>query len=88
MNKEQRMYNVSEGAYMTRLTVSSFRSKVSKLGIKGRKQGRNVFYTRQMLEDIYDGKVYTQKPAKKTPKKTLKKTTKKNVTRAAKKRTK
>ena len=55
MPKQERLYTSEEGAYMTRLTINSFRVKVSKLGIKGTKQGVKVFYTRKMLEDVYNG---------------------------------
>jgi hypothetical protein len=53
----ERLYSAIEGAHMTRLTMSSFRTKVSKLGIKGRRDGTKVYYTRAQLQDIYDGKV-------------------------------
>jgi len=65
---------------MTRLTLSSFRTKVSKLGIKGTKKGKSVFYTREQLENVHSGvaaksakKVKTAKKAKKPakPKKTV-----------------
>jgi hypothetical protein len=54
---QQRLYSSEEGAYMTRLTIGSFRVKVSKLGIRGTKQGSKVFYTRKQLEAIYEGSV-------------------------------
>jgi hypothetical protein len=53
--KAVKLFSVKDGAYMTRLTLSSFRSKVSKLGIKATKKGREVFYTRQQLEDVHNG---------------------------------
>lgn len=34
--EEERLYTSKEGAHMTRLTINSFRVKVSKLGIKGK----------------------------------------------------
>jgi hypothetical protein len=49
MPKSERLYSAEEAAYMTRLALASFRTKVSRLGIKGKKDGRNVFYT---LEEI------------------------------------
>ena len=55
MADQERLYSADEGAYATRLTLSSFRVKVSKLGIKGQKQGVKVFYTRKQLEDVYNG---------------------------------
>lgn len=55
MPKEDRLFTAEQGAFMTRLTMSSFRTKVSKLGIKGQRQGQKVFYTRKMLEDVYNG---------------------------------
>ena len=66
---KERLYSAIEGAHMTRLTMSSFRTKVSKLGIKGQRDGIKVYYTRAQLQDIYDGKASTkgQKlPAKKS----------------------
>jgi hypothetical protein len=48
MAKPDRLYTAQEGAFMTRLTLSSFRTKVSKLGVKGTKQGVKVFYTRKI----------------------------------------
>jgi hypothetical protein len=53
--KQERLCSAEEGAYATRLTLSSFRAKVSKLGIKGTRQGQKVFYTHKQLEDIYNG---------------------------------
>ena len=53
--KQERLYSAEEGAYATRLTLSSFRAKVSTLGIKGKRQGQKVFYTHKQLEDIYAG---------------------------------
>lgn len=53
--KQERLYTSKEGAFMTRLTINSFRVKVSKLGIKGQKQGAKVFYSRKQLEDIHNG---------------------------------
>jgi hypothetical protein len=55
MPTNDKLFTAGEGAYMTRLTLSSFRTKVSMLGIKGRKQGVMVFYTRKQLEDVYNG---------------------------------
>jgi hypothetical protein len=55
--KDERLFTAEQGAFMTRLTMSSFRTKVSKLGIKGTKQGRKVYYTRKQLEAIHEGKV-------------------------------
>ena len=52
----ERLYSATEGAHMTRLTMSSFRTKVSKLGIKGQRDGTKVYYTRAQLQDTYDGK--------------------------------
>jgi hypothetical protein len=65
------LFDVEKAAYMTRLTVSSFRVKVSRLGIKGVKQGVKVFYTRKQLEDVYKG--ISHKAVKKTTKKVSKK---------------
>jgi hypothetical protein len=69
MAKEQRLYSAEDGAYMTRLSLSSFRTKVSKLGIKGTKQGAKVFYTHGQIEDIHSGvPAGTEKAAKATAK--------------------
>jgi hypothetical protein len=61
--KADRLYTAEQGAYMTRLTMSSFRTKVSKLGIKGKRQGVKVFYSRKQLEDVHNG-VPAKKPTK------------------------
>jgi hypothetical protein len=53
--RKERLYSTEEGAYATRLTLSSFRTKVSKLGVKGQRQGQKVFYTKKQLEDVYNG---------------------------------
>ena len=45
MLHSERVITAEQGAHMVGLTLSSFRSKVSRLGIKGKKDGRNVFYT-------------------------------------------
>ena len=53
---------------MNGINVGTFRVKVSKLGIKGTKQGVKVFYTKAQLQDIYDNKpskVVKALPAKK-----------------------
>ena len=63
MAKQERLYTSKEGAIMTRLTINSFRVKVSRFGIKGKKQGNNVFYTHKQIEDIYYG-VSAKKPTK------------------------
>jgi hypothetical protein len=55
MAKQEKLYSSTEAAYATRLTIFSFRTKVSKLGIKGQKQGRKVYYTKKQLEDVYNG---------------------------------
>jgi len=47
---------------MTRLTMSSFRTKVSRPGIERTEQGVKVFYTRKQLEAI--NKRSAAKPAK------------------------
>ncbi len=68
MATQDRSYSAKEGAFMTRRTLSSFRTRVSKLGIKGTKNGAKIFYTRTQLQDIYDGrpsKKFKALPAKK-----------------------
>lgn len=62
MSKEERLFTAEQGAYMTRMALATFRTKVSKLGIKGTKQGTKVFYTRKQLEDLYNG--VASKPVK------------------------
>jgi hypothetical protein len=37
------------------MALSSFRTRVSKLGFKGTKQGVKVLYSRKQLEAIYKG---------------------------------
>jgi hypothetical protein len=69
MAKQERLYSAVEGAFMTRTTLTTFRTKASKLGIKGRRDGTKVYYTRAQLEDIYNGKASRKVkalPAKKT----------------------
>jgi hypothetical protein len=56
MAKQERLYSAAEGALMTRTTLATFRTKARKLGIKGRRDGKEVYYTRAQLEDIYSGK--------------------------------
>ena len=51
----EKLYTAEQGATMTRLTLSSFRSKASRLLIKGRREGRQVYYTGKQLEDVYHG---------------------------------
>ena len=51
----EKLFTAEQGAFMTRLTLSSFRTKVSRLGIKGQRQGTKVLYTRKQLEDVHDG---------------------------------
>ncbi|MGA2975937.1 MAG: hypothetical protein ABSF77_11570 [Spirochaetia bacterium] len=55
MARPAKLFSARDGAYMCRLELSTFRSKVSILGIKGTKKGRSVFYTRQQLEDVHSG---------------------------------
>lgn len=56
MAKEERLYSSKDAAYATRLTLASFRTKVSNLGIRGTRKGAGVFYTKAQLQDIYDNK--------------------------------
>lgn len=69
VSKEENLFTADQGAYMTRMELSSFRTKVSKLGIKGTKQGVKVFYTRKQLEAIYKGSVAKTEKAVKAKKK-------------------
>ena len=64
MPKTERLYSAEEAAYMTRLALSSFRTKVSKLGIKGARKGQKVFYTRKQVENVYYGAVKPVPPKK------------------------
>ena len=80
----ERLYSAIEGAHMTRLTMSSFRTKVSKLGIKGQRDGTKVFYTRAQLQDIYDGKVSKKVKALPAKKAKAKKATARRAERKAK----
>lgn len=84
MAKENRLYSAEEGAFMTRLTMSSFRTKVSKLGIKGKKYGTKVYYTKTQLQDIYKGKVSKMVKALPEKKAKAKKATARRVARKAK----
>lgn len=80
----ERLYSAVEGAYMTRLTMSSFRTKVSKLRIKGRRDGTKVYYTRAQIQDIYDGKVSMKVKTLPAKKAKAKKTTARRAERKAK----
>ena len=84
MAKEERLYTAVEGAYMTRTTLSTFRTKVSKLGIKGRKDGTKVYYTRAQLQEIHDGKASKKVKALPSKKAKAKKATARRVERKAK----
>ena len=55
MAKQERLYTAVEGAHMTRLALSSFRSKVSKLKIRGTRDGQRMLYTHKQIEDIFNG---------------------------------
>jgi hypothetical protein len=52
---KEKLYTTVQGAHMTRLTLSAFRSKASRLMIKGQRQGRQVYYTQTQLEGVYYG---------------------------------
>ncbi len=56
---------------MTRMALASFRTRVSKLKIKGKRVGVKVLYTRAQLEAIYAG-VPARETTVATPKKTIK----------------
>lgn len=93
MSKEEKFLTAEQGAFMTRLTLSSFRTKVSKLCIKGQRQGQKVFYTRKQLEDVYNGVSANRQPGRKPIKKkvaknatTTNRVTKKRVKKVAKRR--
>jgi hypothetical protein len=62
VSKEEKLFSAEQGAFMTRMALSSFRTKVSKLKIKGTKQGVKVLYTRRQLESVYYG--VASKPVK------------------------
>jgi hypothetical protein len=84
MAKQERLYSAVEGAFMTRTTLAAFRTKATKLGIKGRRDRTKVYYTRAQLEDIYNGKASRKAkalPAKKTK---VKRATARRVERKAK----
>lgn len=68
--ENEKLFDAKQGAFMTRLALSSFRTKVSLLKIKGQKQGRKVYYTRKQLEAIYKGKVAKTARTKKRANKT------------------
>lgn len=81
--KQERLYSSTEGAYAVRVSLATFRTKVSKLGIKGKREGQKVYYTKAQLQDIYDGVSSAKKPeAKRT--KAEKKVARKMVKRAKK----
>lgn len=84
MAKQERLYSAEEGAFMTRLTINSFRVKVSKLGIKGTKKGVKVFYTKAQLQDIYDNKPSKAVKALPAKKAKAKRSTERRIERKAK----
>jgi hypothetical protein len=84
MAKEERLYTAVESAYMTRTTLSTFRTKVSKLGIKGRRDGTKVYYTRAQVQDIYDGKASKKVKALPSKKAKAKKANTRRLARKAK----
>jgi len=53
---KERLYDAQEAAFMARITLSTFRTKVSKLGIKGQRDGLKMYYTRAQVQDVYDGR--------------------------------
>lgn len=55
------LFDVATSAYKTRLTIGSFRVKVSLLGIKGERQGNKVYYTKAQLLDVYNGVSHKKK---------------------------
>jgi hypothetical protein len=84
MAKQERLYTAIEGAFMTRTTLDIFRDRVSKLGIKGRRDGAKVFYTRAQLEDIYNAKASRKVKALPAKKARAKRATARRVARKAK----
>jgi hypothetical protein len=84
MAKQERLYSAVEGALMTRTTPTTFRTKASKLGIKGRRDGTKVYYTRAQLEDIYNGKASRKVKALPEKKAKAKRSTARRVERRAK----
>jgi len=56
VKKELRqVFDAKQAAYATRLTLGSFYVKSCRLGIKGKREGRKVFFTRQQVMDIFKG---------------------------------
>jgi hypothetical protein len=84
MAKQERLYTAVEGAFMTRMTLNIFRTKAGKLGIKGRRDGTKVYYTRAQLEDIYYGKASKKVKALPAKKARAKKATARRVARKTK----
>ena len=64
MLHSERVITAEQGAHMVGLTLASFRNKVCRLGIKGRKDGRNVFYTFGEIVRVKQGS--KSKPPKKS----------------------
>ena len=65
MLHSERVITAEQGAHMVGLTLASFRSKVSRLGIKGMRDGRNVFYTLGEITKVQQG-TKTQRKSKPT----------------------
>jgi hypothetical protein len=53
---KERLYDAIQSAYMARISTSTFRAKVSRLGIKGQRDGAKMYYTRAQIQDVYDGR--------------------------------
>ena len=83
MAKQERLYSAAESAFMTRTTLATFRTKASTLGIKGRRDGKKVYYTRAQLEDIYNGRASRKVRALPTKNAKAKRATARRVERKA-----
>ena len=55
MAEQRKVYDSKQAAYATRLTLGSFYVKACILGVKGKRKGRQVFYTHKQVLDIFNG---------------------------------
>lgn len=78
---KERLFDAKEGAFMARITLNTFRTKVSKLGIKGRRDGLKVYYTKAQIQDVFDGRESKKEKALPAKKAKAKKATERRIER-------
>ena len=78
---KERLYDAKQAAFMARITLNTFRTKVSKLGIKGQRDGIKMYYTRAQVQDVYDGRESKKEKALPAKKAKAKKATARRIER-------